>query len=186
MPRIIFVAGLDESGYNTIMDMALEGSRKRLGRHIRLGFEEKELRKIAKMLANDARKAAASLYRKIENHVSAALKAGSSVVLEGPLTLKTGEGYLPLVPKGFFESFKPEVFMLFEAPKPAAQRSGDGGKGGGGESSIDWTQQEINRSYAAMYASLGNSLFNIITVGRGGVKSALRESTRLLETFLVK
>jgi adenylate kinase len=186
MPKIIFVAGLNESGYGTIMDMVFEGSRKRLGRHIRLGFEEHELRRVGNMLANDARKAAAGLYRKIENQISAALKAGSSVVVEGPLTLKTGDGYLPLVPKGFFESFKPDVFILFEAAKGTAQTGSGGVVRKAKPSGMDWTQQEINRSYAAMYASLGSSLFNIITVGRGGVKTALRECTRLMESFLDK
>ena len=175
MPKIIFVTGLSKSGYGTILDMVLEGSKKRLGRHIRIGFEERELDKAKRMIAPDTRKTVTGLYKSIENQISAALKSGVNVVVDGPLTLSTEEGYLPLMPKRFFESFKPEVFLVFEATRTEARKGGSG---------IDWTQQEMNRSYAAMYASLGGSLLKIIPIGRGGVKDALRDCTHMLEYFL--
>jgi len=171
MPKIVFVAGLNETGCGTIMDMVMEGSRKRLGSHIRVGFEENELKKIGGMVTEDTRKAVANLYRNIETRIAAALKRKSSVVVEGPLTLSTEDGYIPLLPKRFFESFKPDVFIVFESID-------------GKSPEIDLMQQEINRAYAAMYAALGNSVLKIIKVGKGGVKGALRECTRIIEYFL--
>jgi len=48
----------------------------------------------------------------------------------------------------------------------------------------DPTQQQVNRAYAAMYASLGGSLLKIIEVGRGRVKDALKESSNVLLSVL--
>jgi adenylate kinase len=172
MPRIIFVSGMDETGSSSILEMVLEGSRKRLSKHIRLGFERRELDKLKGMIVDDSKKVLSSLFKKIESQASAALKSGISVVVEGPLTLKTEDGYLPLVPKGFFRSFSPDAFILFESPNT------------GKNSKIDFIQQEVNRSYAAMYASLGGSALKIIPVGRGGVKNALKECTQVIDTFL--
>lgn len=172
MAKIVFVAGLKESGYETIVDMVLEGSRNKLGRHLRLGFERGEMKKMGLMLPEDTVKSVAGAYKKIENQISAALKSGSSVILECPITLKTIDGYLPLIPKRFFEAFRPDVFILFESKESSA--------------GIDLLQQEINRSYAAMYASLGGSLIRIITINKGGVKDALRSTARIMETFIQK
>ena len=110
----------------------------------------------------------------IEKKISNAIKSGSNVIVIGPLTIKTHEGYLPLVPRRFFTTFKPEIFMLFEVPKTNSKT----------DDIFDWTQQEINRSYASMYAALGNSLLNIIPVGKGSVKDAIRECTRTIEYFV--
>jgi adenylate kinase len=172
MSKIVFVAGLKESGYGTVIDMVLEGSRNKLGRHLRLGFEERELKKMRLMLPEDTKKSVAGLYKDIEKQASAGLKSGSNVIIEGPLTLKTEDGYLPLIPKRFFESFRPDVFILFESQERST--------------GIDMLQQEINRSYAAMYASLAGSLLRVISIKKGGVKDALRSTARLMENFVQK
>lgn len=169
MPKIVFVAGLRETGFKTVVDMVLEGSRSRLQKHLRLGFDDREIKKIRGMIPADTKKAATGIYNKIEKHISAAIKANSSVVVEGPITVKTEDGYLPLFPKKFFESFTPDVFILFEAAKGP---------------DIDLTQQEVNRSYAELYASSSESPLKIIKISSGSVKSALKEFTHVVESII--
>jgi len=172
MPRVVFVAGMDESGRDTITDMVVEGYRKNIVkiRHIKLKEFGADILKDA--LSIEMGKARDNFYKGIESKISSALKVGFSIIVEGPLTLKTEDGYLPLVPKRFFESFSPDIFVLFEVPA------------GKEANKVDMTQQEINRSYAAMYASLAGSPLKIIEVRKGGVKKAIKDFTNVIGSFL--
>jgi adenylate kinase len=174
MPIIVFAAGMRESGRDSIVDMVLRGSRNNLQKHSHVRLNDTKIRKIKGMISSDLERARDEFYHGIEGEVSSRLKTGTNIIVDGPLTLKTEDGYLPLVPKEFFESFEPDVFVVFEVKK---ERSAP---------DIDWTQQEVNRSYAEMYASLAGSPLKIIKVGKGEVKVALREFTKVMESFLGK
>ena len=171
MTTIIFVTGMEETGMDTIIDMVLKGSRKKMSNPKHIRFKGVIPETSARGATDAAKKAAEKFRSTVEKDVSNSLKAGMNVVVEGPLTLKTAMGYIPLVPRDFFESFSPDVIILFELPpnSPAG---------------IDWKQQEINRAYASMYASLTGAALKVIEVGRDRVKDAIRDSTRVMVSVL--
>ena len=171
MASIVFVTGLQESGMDTVMDMVLEGSRNSLEKLKHIRFSNLGLGRLGESPARDIRKARDLFYKSVERQVSDALKSGMSVVLEGPLTLKTGNGYLPLVPSEFFESFAPEAIMLFEVQADKGQEA-------------DMTQQQINRAYAAMHASLSGCSLKLVQIAKGRVKDSIKESTEVMLSVL--
>ena len=152
--------------------MVLEGSRKTLQEHVHLKFKDFGIGKFKRMISDDMVKAREGFCSKVEGKISDALKSGTSVVVEGPLTVNTPEGYFPLVPKEFFESFSPEVFVIFELP--------------GKNTKVDILQQEVDRTYSEMYASLAGSPLKIIEVGSNDVKSAIKDFRKVMVSFLGK
>ncbi|RLI98567.1 MAG: hypothetical protein DRO99_00430 [Candidatus Aenigmatarchaeota archaeon] len=174
MSKIIFITGLEETGRDTIVEMTIGGSKNSLMDFKHVSFEKLGISGLKDELSDTVRKARDGFYKNVEREVSDALRSGLSVIVEGPITMKTENGYLPLVPKEFFEAFSPDVIMLFETPHER------------GNSRIDWKQQHINRAYAAMYASLGGSLLKIIEVSKGEVKDALRECKEVMSSVMGK
>ncbi len=169
MARIVFVTGFIETGRDTIIDMVLKGSSKKLVglKHVR--FEDMGVSGLKSAIPGNIRKSRDQFYSKVERAASDAMKSGMSVVVEGPLTAKTENGYLPIVPRDFFDSFAPEIIILFEMP--------DG-------KDVDSLHQQINRAYAGTYASLAGCPLKIITVKKNGVKYALRDCTVVMENVL--
>jgi hypothetical protein len=152
MTKIILATGLADSGMDSVIDMVLEGSKKSLSgtRHIR--FKDS--------------------FGGVERKATEALKKGYNVVIEGPLTKATSDGYQPLVPAKFFSSYQPAMIFLFEVP--------------GGDRDTDYLQQQINRSSASFHATLGGSLLKVISLGKGGVREAIHECRGSLLSLIGK
>ena len=193
--KLILIAGVEDSGKDTILEMVLQGSKKKLPKFDYVKFDDlvfKKPRSVSSRFGHRALaesiefsenidqiiKARQDIYTKLEKKVKVNLKAKKFVVVNGYFTMKTLRGYVPIISEQFFKTFKPEMIILMEADASARNRSML--KRGLDYIEATRLQQEINRNYASLYASSTDAVLRIIKVRHGDIKTAI---TQLRDTL---
>jgi len=176
---LIFVSGNPESGKNEILNMVLQGYKKMLPKFRYVKFDD-IIPKPPKMERDidNIKKFCKNFYSKLEKILIRELKKGSNLIINGYFTIKTEQGYIPILPDNFFESFKPDVLILIEVlpsrPETYMMET----------EHMDWLQQEINRDYVSFYSAKSGAMVKVIKVKLGNIGGAIRETAGVIRFAL--
>jgi len=188
--KLIFVAGIEDSGKDAILDMVLTGSKHRLPPFDYVRFDdvffnkEKSIsprfghRALAESMdfsgnAGQITKAREQICKKLDSKLKEKSNVDKFIIVNGYFIINTLHGYVPVVSEQFFSSFKPGMIVLMEAED--SDKSRHMLKRGPEYPESVRIQQEINRNYASLYTSATDAVLRIIKVRHGDIKSAIRE-----------
>ncbi len=195
--KLIFVAGLEESGKDTLLNLVLN-SKNKISDFDRIAFDDiifSKTKRISPRLGHRAltesldfcgdmgemAKLRDEIHKKLEKKIKSCKKP--LVVINGYFTIKTYHGYVPVMTDQFFKKLRPDMIILMEADVP--EKSRHLLKKGPDYLDSLKLQQEIDRNCASLYASVTNAVLKIIKVRHGDVKTAIRKLTDTL-TFAMK
>jgi adenylate kinase len=173
--KFIFVAGSQESGKDEIMDMILGGYKKMLPAFRYIKFDSIMTKPPAMERDMSRIKAFCRNFRtKLEKALVQELKKGGNLIVNGFFTIKTEQGYVPLLPDDFFEAFRPDLLILIEVlpsrPETYMMQT----------EHMDWLQQEINRDYMSLYSAKSGAMLKVVNVRLGNIKGALKETADVI------
>lgn len=169
--KLIFVGGLSEIDMKTIIDLAIQRTtRRRRFKAIDIDSVSnisEEIRDTAS--PDEARSLMEQFHSEVESTVVAGMKEQrDGMIVSSPLTLDTEYGYMRSLPQDFFETFKPDNFIVIEKemgnlePKTAEQ-------------------QMVNRYYAARYAFECGSFLKIIRFREDRTLGAVEQLSEILK-----
>jgi adenylate kinase len=172
----IVVTGVPGVGKSTVM----EGTARAAG--LRVVVYGSEMFRIAQRdgLVTDRdemRRLEPEVQKQIQISASAAIAAMGDVIVDTHASIQTPRGYLPGLPAWVLETLDPSAIILVEAPAKdiAARRSKDATRKRDTDSQEAIAlHQEINRGFAAAYATLTGATITIVQNEQGKVEEAVR------------
>lgn len=165
--KLVLIAGSEESDKDGVIELALERLRNFHPKFKCLGFDRlgvKPGQRLEEMKAFSAR-----LHEKLEKTLVSELRGGKShIIINGYLTLRTPYGYFPAVSQEFFRVFKPDSLIILEPSPGDLVRDPRA-------SEETLKQQELERTYGAMYASLSDTPVRLITIEKTNIALVVDE-----------
>ena len=181
--KIVFIAGLQETGKNEIVGMVLKNMRSILPEINLIDFDDilAESMQIDKTpgelditLFNDMkniRKIQKNFSRLLEKKMVGKVRTGRHLVVNGYFTLHTPEGEMPLVSETFFDTYRPEAIINIELElikgDPDAKRI--------------VTIQDINRNHASNFSAVSGADLKIIKVRKNNFRPAINEIVKTMK-----
>lgn len=189
---LILVAGIPESGKDSILKMVLTGSKGNLPDFEYLKFDslvsydvdkeskELDLWSFSKRI-DHMHKIQKDFYTKLKKKTTQLERKGNHIIANGYFTLKTPGGYLPTLTDESIKFFKPDVIVIISIDLDRPELLKKFGK----EKVRDLKyHQDINLKYAVTYSEMSKSAINIINVEYGNLKEALREMVDVITLAL--
>ena len=126
MRQVVVVTGIPGSGKTTVCNLAKEIAEKDKGKSlsvINFGTVMVELlEKKGKHVHRDSmRKSDLQMQIQLQKEAAETIsrriaEAGNDVIVDTHMCVKTGRGFLPGLPRHVLDAFKPDLFVLVEAP----------------------------------------------------------------------
>lgn len=180
---LILVTGIPESGRDSIIDMVITGSKRNLPSFEYLRFddilsmdvdkksEELDLWSFKKRI-HHIHKVQKDFHTNLRESIKSMKSKRDHAIVNGYFTLKTPNGYMPLLSKTDTRFFKPDIIVVIDMDLGSPTLIKRLGK-----EKIKKLKyhQDINLNYAMGYSTLTRSAINLVRVEYGNVKCALKE-----------
>lgn len=166
--KLIFVAGPEGIDRKSIIDLAIQRSKKK---YVHIDFDDVgEIRDEMKTADSSfmTKQISTVFYEGLEKDLIKAIRsAGKDVIVNGYLTFRVPEtGYAPAVPESFFKIYKPDLIILLEkVPKKNRDLK---------------EHQELNRYYGAFYSLAAGAILRIIRVDDNNIMDAVNNISKLI------
>lgn len=174
--KLILIAGSEEADKDSVIRLALERLRNFIpgfryvdadGLGVKLGQKLEEVKSFH-----------SRLYEKLEKALVSELRSGKShIILNGSLTMGTPYGSLPALSQEFFRVFRPDALVIMESSPGDLVRNPRAS-----EEII--RQQELDRSYGAMCASISDTPLKLITIEESNIALSVNELLEYLRMVL--
>jgi len=173
--KLVLITGSKEACKDGIVELAL-GRLKSRCKFRSLDFEKLSIKQGRTL--DDLKAFPAKLQERLEKELVSELKGKKNhMILNGRLTLSTPYGLFPALSNEFFSVFKPDAIVVLE-PSPGDLVRNP-------KISLETLQhQEVERSYAAMYASISGSPLRVIIVEKNNIALAVSQLVKYLKTLL--
>jgi adenylate kinase len=189
---LILVAGIPESGKDTLLEMVLEGSRKNLPPFRLLKFDDlisydvnKESKELDMWSFSERTKQIKNIqsgfHKKLRSSIDMLDRTEKNIIVDGYFTFRTHEGFVPLLYSQSARSFYPDMIIIAELGLKSPELLRKLGRERVRQLRY---HQDINLNYATNYSSLTRSPINIVRIEYGNVKEALRDMTDLITLAL--
>lgn len=127
---------------------------------------------------DEMRRLAPAEQKRIQVAAAASIAAQGDVIVDTHASIRTPQGYLPGLPAWVLETLKPDAIVLVEATPEeiAGRRSKDATR----QRDVDDPQtiarhQELNRAFAASYATLTGAVVALVFNHDGRVEEAVEQ-----------
>ncbi len=171
--KLVLITGSPETDKDSVIDLALERLR-----NFRPKFKYLDLDKLGVkpgLSLENLRSFPSRLHEKLEKELVSELRGEKShIIINGCLTLKTPYGCFPALSQEFFRVFKPDSLIILESSPGDLVRDPEA-------SHEILRQQDLDRNYGIMYASLSDSPVRVITIEKGNVALAVKELLEYLK-----
>ena len=181
--KMIFVSGVAESGKDTLLDLALRGSKKFLPPYERVNLDE-ILEEFVERSddgvwdvpnIDECKRLQKNLYQRLEEILIEKMRLERNIIVNGYFEVKTKPGYVPLLDERFFQKFRIDaiIFVSFKEEMSEITKTKVFGDSKGFEEAK--RRQDMNRSLAVEYSGLSGALLKIIEVDLEDVKKTVKD-----------
>lgn len=173
----IVVTGIPGVGKTTVMQEAAKAAKLPVIVYGTVMFEVAKA-KGAVQDRDAMRRLPPAAQRDIQKEAARRIGAMGNVVVDTHCTVKTPTGYLPGLPAWVLEDLRPSTIVLVEAsPEEIQARRAKDATRRRDEDSLEAIaeHQEVNRRFAAAYATLTGATVSTVLNRDGGVDEAMRQ-----------
>ncbi len=165
--KLVLITGSPETDKDSVIELTLDRLRSLNPR-----FRYLELDKLGVKPGqgpDDFRSFPSRLRERLEKELVSELRGSRNhIILNGCLTLKTPYGIFTCLTQEFFRVFKPDSLVILESSPGDLVRDPRA-------SHETLRQQDIDRCYAIMYASLSASPLMVMTIERSNIALVVKE-----------
>jgi adenylate kinase len=170
--KLVLIAGSRETDKESIIGLALERLRSLGPRFKYLDLDKLGIKPgpgLGNLKAFPSR-----LHEKLEKELVSELKGEKNhMIISGSLTIKTPYGIFPTLTEGFFRVFKPDSLIILESSPGDLVRHPEA-------SHEILRQQDLDRNYGIMYASISGSMVKVMTIEKSNIAIAVKELLQYL------
>ena len=171
--KLILIAGSPETDKDSIIDLTLDRLRSFSHKFKYLDFDKLGVKPGQRL--EDLKTFPSRLHGRLEKELVSELRGDKShIILNGYLTLKTPYGIFPVISQEFFRVFRPDALIILESSPGDLVRDPRA-------SHEILRQQELDRNYGIMYASISDSFINVMTIEKSNVALAVKELLEYLK-----
>lgn len=173
----IVVTGVPGVGKTTVMEAAAKAGDRKVVVYGSEMFRVAEAEGVVKD-RDEMRRLAPAEQKRIQVAAAAAIAAQGDVIVDTHASIRTPQGYLPGLPAWVLETLKPDAIVLVEATPQeiAGRRSTDATRKRDEDSPQTIARhQELNRAFAATYATLTGAVVAIVFNHDGRVEEAVEQ-----------
>jgi adenylate kinase len=173
----IVVTGVPGVGKTTVMEAAAQAAKRKV---VVYGTEMFQVAKGEGLVEDrdEMRRLAPSEQKRIQVAAAASIAAQGDVIVDTHSSIRTPQGFLPGLPAWVLETLSPDAIVLVEADPEeiAGRRSKDATR----VRDADTPQaialhQQLNRAFAAAYATLTGAVVAIVENHDGRVEEAVEQ-----------
>ncbi len=173
----IIVTGIPGVGKTTVMEAAASKARAQIVVYGTKMFEVASQKGLVEH-RDDMRRLAPDVQKEIQMAAAESMAAMGDIIVDTHCTIKTPKGYLPGLPAWVLEKLKPSSIVLVEADAAEikGRRDSDATRNRDADSikSIE-EHQEVNRRFAAAYATLTGATVHTVYNHDGKVEDAIEQ-----------
>ncbi len=173
----IVVTGVPGVGKTTVMEAAAKAGDLKVVVYGSEMFRVAEAEGVVKD-RDEMRRLAPAEQKRIQVAAAASIAAQGDVIVDTHASIRTPQGYLPGLPAWVLETLKPDAIVLVEATPEeiAGRRSKDETR----QRDVDdpatiARHQELNRAFAASYATLTGAVVALVFNHDGRVEQAVEQ-----------
>ncbi len=172
----IIVTGIPGVGKTTVMDAAAKAASLKVAVYGTVMFEVASAKGIVKH-RDEMRRLSPEVQKQIQKEAAKRIAGMGDVIVDTHCSIKTAKGYLPGLPAWVLTELEPSTIVLVEAlPSEIFGRRAKDATRKRDDDSIEAIaeHQEMNRRFAASYATLTGATVATIVNRDGGIDDAMK------------